>query len=36
MLIVGYDDHTSLVVVESYDEGVDGIDVQVICRFVQH
>ena len=32
MLIVGYNKHTTLEVIESNDEGINSIDIQVICR----
>jgi len=30
MLIVGYNKHTTLKVIESYDKSINGIDIQVI------
>lgn len=36
MLVVGYNDHSSLVVVQGDDKGVDGIDIEMVGRFVQH
>jgi len=35
VLVMRYDDESSFVVVESNDEGVDGVKVQMVCRLIQ-
>lgn len=36
VLVVGDDDHTAAVVVQSHNQCIDSVDIQVICGLVQY